>query len=189
MKNPFLVYQAKAFYNAYIALEQLKPEDALLLVVPRLVNGSFSVELIIKAILTEKNIAYEKDHNLKVLFEMLPLDIQEKIWQYLVEKAPEYSDKTKRENELLLMSETFVKWRYYFEEKIVPAFDSRFLSAFSNAAICEMFDMGLNVSFEMSEIPVSSDEYREIDKKFEENRNQSMIAISEIITKHSGRKK
>ena len=44
MNNPSLVYQAKSFYNAYIALEQLKTDDELLLLVHKLVNGAFSVD-------------------------------------------------------------------------------------------------------------------------------------------------
>lgn len=48
MINLSLAYQAKSFYNAYIALEQLKPDDKMLLMVPKLVNGAFSIELILK---------------------------------------------------------------------------------------------------------------------------------------------
>ena len=106
MKNPFLVYQAKSFYNAYIALEQLNPAgDELLYLVPTLVNGAFSIELTIKAILVEQGIPYDKEHNLKILFDKLPAEIQKRIWDYLATKVPEYSDVTKCENELLIMSE------------------------------------------------------------------------------------
>lgn len=91
MKNPILVYQAKSFYNAFILLEQTKVEDdELLLVVPRLVYGAFSVEVTLKAILTEQGISYGKEHNLKTLFEKLPFEIQNQIWGYL-EFAPQPS--------------------------------------------------------------------------------------------------
>lgn len=189
MNNPNLVYQAKSFYNAYIALEQLKPDDELLLLVPKLVNGAFSVELIIKAILVEQDIAYNNEHNLKILFEKLPLDIQSKIWKYLEEKAPEYSDKTRRTNELLLMSDAFVEWRYCYEGKNAPAFDARFLSAFANAAICTMFNLGYNASFVKSEIKVSSDVCDDIDKKIEDNRRECMKSNIEKIRKKEGGKK
>ena len=76
MKNLTLVYQAKSFYYAYIALDQLKSDDEFHFFVPKLVNGAFSVELVIKAILTEQNISYDKVHNLKILFDKLPMDIQ-----------------------------------------------------------------------------------------------------------------
>ena len=189
MNNPSLVYQAKSFYNAYIALEQLKTDDELLLLVPKLVNGAFSVELIIKAILVEQDIVYNNEHNLKILFEKLPLDIQNEIWGYLEEKAPEYSDETKRTNELLLMSDAFVQWRYCYEGKSAPAFDARFLSAFANAAIRTMFNLGYNASFIKSEIEVSSDVYDDIDKKIEDNRSECMKSNIEKIRKKEGGKK
>ena len=189
MKNSFLVYQAKSFYNAYIALEQLKTDDEILLLVPKLVNGAFSVELIIKAILVEQDISYNNEHNLKILFEKLPLDIQNKIWGYLEEKAPEYSDETKRTYELLLMSDAFVQWRYCYEGKSAPAFDARFLSAFANAAIRTMFNLGYNASFVKSEIEVSSDVYDDIDKKIEDNRSECMKSNIEKIRKKEGGKK
>ena len=103
MKNPSLAYSAKSFYNAYIALDQLEPpQDELLLYIPKLVNGAFATELIIKAILVEQDIPYNNEHNLKILFEKLPMEIQKRVWQFLTQKASEYADVEKRENELLL---------------------------------------------------------------------------------------
>jgi len=171
MKNPILVYQAKSFYNAFILLEQTKVEDdELLLVVPRLVYGAFSVEVTLKALLTEQGISYGKEHNLKTLFEKLPFEIQNQIWCYLLAKAPEYSDTEKRENELILISSAFVNWRYCYEPHRAPALDSRFLAAFANAAITVMFELGYNIFFKESQKPHSSEEDAEIDRKFEENR-------------------
>lgn len=170
MKKPFLIYQAKSFYNAFIALEQLKaPDEELLFVVPSLVNGAFAVELTIKAILNEQGISYEHEHNLKILFEKLPEDIQNRVWSFLVTKFPEYSDVAMCENELLIMSEAFVKWRYCFEAN-APAFDLRFLSAFANAMIFVMFDLGYNTFYVSSSIPFGSEKYAEVDKVFEDNR-------------------
>lgn len=187
MKNPSLVYQAKSFYNAYIALEQCKPDDDLLLVAPRLVNGAFSIELIIKAILVEQDISYNNEHNLKVLFDKLPRDIQNTMWRYLAKKAPEYTDKAKRENELILMSNAFVQWRYCYESNNVPAFDGRFLSVFANAAICTMFELGYNAFFTERKIAANSDEYYEIEQKFEDNRRNCLQRNQEIIRKKSRR--
>ena len=47
MSTDFIVYEAKAFYNAYIGLEQLnrEVEDKMLLWIPMLVNGAFSIEI------------------------------------------------------------------------------------------------------------------------------------------------
>jgi hypothetical protein len=56
MNSDLLVYQAKAFYNAYIALDQLSRTDSNwipLLAAPLIVNGAFSIELTLKAILTK----------------------------------------------------------------------------------------------------------------------------------------
>ena len=148
MKNPFLIYQAKSFYNAYLALEPLMPvEDELLYMAPKFVNGALSVELTIKAILCEQGISYDNEHNLKILFDKLPTDIQNRVWSFLATKTPEYSDITKCETELVIMSEAFVQWRYYYEGNGAAVFDMRFLSAFANATIFVMFDLGYNTFF------------------------------------------
>ena len=67
MNADLLVYQAKSFYNAYIALDQLSRDDSdalLLLFAPLIVNGAFSTELTLKAILAKNKIEYGKEHNL-----------------------------------------------------------------------------------------------------------------------------
>lgn len=138
MNADLLVYQAKAFYNAYIALDQLSRDDSdtlLLLFAPLVVNGAFSVELALKAILAKNQIEYGKEHNLLILFQMLPKSFQQELWAYLIEKAPEYAGSEKGLDELILLSNAFVDWRYAFEGKPVPAIESRFLAAFANAAV------------------------------------------------------
>ena len=142
MNADLLVYQAKAFYNAYIALDQLSRDDSdtlLLLFAPLVVNGAFSVELALKAILAKNQIEYGKEHNLLILFQMLPKSFQQELWTFLIEKAPEYADPKKGLDELVLLSNAFVDWRYAFEGKRLPAIGLRFLSAFANAAIRTMF--------------------------------------------------
>lgn len=186
MKNIWLVHQAKSFYNAYIALEQIgDPVDSpMLLLVPRLVNGAFAVEVTLKAILTEQGIDYAKEHNIKVLFDLLPKDIQNDFWDFLTSKKPEYADTQKREKELVIMSDAFVKWRYCFESNNPPAFDSNFLSAFANAAIYMMFHLGYNVSFQPVDLPESEED---IEKKYENNRNTNyQSSINYINRKQNG---
>jgi len=142
MNADLLVYQAKSFYNAYIALDQLSRDDSdtlLLLFAPSVVNGAFSAELALKAILAKNQIEYGKEHNLLILFQMLPKSFQQELWAYLIEKAPEYAGSEKGLDELILLSNAFVDWRYAFEGKAVPAIESRFLAAFANAAIRTMF--------------------------------------------------
>ena len=142
MRSDFLVYEAKSFYNAYIALEQLSKADTtteLLLYAPMVVNGSFSIELTLKAILVKNHISYGKEHNLLVLFRLLPKPFQDELLTHLIEKAPEYINPEKCVEELVLLSNAFVDWRYAFEDNPAPAIDSRFLSAFANT-LCSVHD-------------------------------------------------
>ena len=169
MRSDFLVYEAKSFYNAYIALEQLSKLDAtseFLLYVPMIVNGAFSIELTLKAILVKNNISYGKDHNLLSLFRLLPNQFQRELLTHLMEKAPEYVDTEKCVDEIVLLSNAFVDWRYAFEGNPAPAVDTRFLAAFANAAILTMFSH-YNVDLVPSTKIVSDDE---IEQKFHENR-------------------
>lgn len=171
IREDHLVYQAKSFYNAYIALEQLnrQSEDDLLYFVPTIVNGAFSCELILKAILAKNKIEYEKDHNLFSLFRLLPDSFRTELYEYFIKKAPEYREWDKFEDELILISNAFSDWRYAFENKPVPAFDTRFLAAFANAAIWTMF-MHYNVSLVRSDTVEKSDD--EIEEMFRENREK-----------------
>lgn len=179
VNDAFLIYQAKSFYNAYIALEQIKNEnDPIMYLIPMLANGAFSVELALKAILTKQGIKYKNEHNLKVLFDKLPSNIQNDLWNYLVTKKPEYADTQKRETELIIMSDAFVKCRYCFEGDGAPAFDINFLSAFANAAIYTMFNLGYNTYITPS---VHTETDAEIEKKIEDNRNSFLQSSTKYI--------
>ncbi|MBR6148761.1 MAG: HEPN domain-containing protein, partial [Lachnospiraceae bacterium] len=92
VRENHLVYQAKSFYNAYIALEQIgrQAEDDLLLYIPTIVNGAFSCELTLKAILAKNKIKYDNEHNLLSLFELLPDSFRNELLGHLIQKAPEY---------------------------------------------------------------------------------------------------
>ena len=141
IQTDYLVYQAKSFYNAYIALVQIHEdcEDKMLYSVPVMVYGAFSAEITLKAILAKNDIDYGKEHNLLVLYQMLPESFGMELLGHLYEKAPEYRDADKCAEELVLISNAFVDWRYAFEGNPVPALSSRFLAAFANAAIWTMF--------------------------------------------------
>ena len=103
MQAEFLVFQAKSFYNAYLNLERIDMQSGdFLFTVPMLVNGAFSIELSLKAILTQNSISYKKEHNLMVLFRMLPEEFQCEVIGYLIEKAPEYKDMEKFTKNLFL---------------------------------------------------------------------------------------
>lgn len=184
MNTDALVYEAKSFYNAYIALEQIQnvPDYGLLLAIPILVNGAFSVELTLKAILTKEKIRYEKEHNLYSLFSLLPIQIQEQIWNYMLTKSPEFGDAKVRRENLMLISDAFVDWRYSYEKALVPAINSRFLSAFANAAIFVMFDLGYNVDL----VPTTSEKSdEEIDAMFEKNKTDYMEKVEKYLEKRN----
>ena len=171
IREDHLVFQAKSFYNAYIALEQIsrQSEDNLLICIPTIVNGAFSIELTLKAILAKNKVKYENEHNLLSLFRLLPKAFQIELVGHLTQKAPEYEEPVKFIDELILISNAFVDWRYAFEDKPVPALDTRFLSAFANAAIWTMFSH-YNVSLERCDTVEKTDD--EIEEMFRENREQ-----------------
>ena len=56
----------------------------------------------------------------------------------------------------------------------MPAFDTRFLSAFANALITEMFALGYNVVLAPSQAEITLEELAEIDRKFEDNRRDCL---------------
>lgn len=184
MQAEFLVFQAKSFYNAYLNLERIDMQSGdFLFTVPMLVNGAFSIELSLKAILTRNSISYKKEHNLLVLFRMLPEEFQCEVIGYLLEKAPEYKDMEKFTKEFVLVSNAFVDCRYAFEG-VVPSFDFRFLAALANASIRGLlahYDVKLVA---MEEKPMTDEE---LDKVMEDNRQQFIEKnISYIAKKEKG---
>ena len=150
VRSDILVYEAKSFYNTFINLYDFSQNDVMYFV-PAIVNGSFSVELGIKAILSKRGIKYGRDHNLVILFEKLPEDIQDTIWRWVEEKNPYYADTGARNKELLLISDIFTQWRYCFERDGAVAVDLGFLSVFANAVIGVMFYLGYNVEMVKTE--------------------------------------
>lgn len=181
------VYQAKSFYNAYIALEQLdQTNDHLLYRVPMFVNGAFSIELALKAILANNQIDYKKKHHILVLFQMLPDSFKSELLDHLIEKAPEYGDSQKCADELILISNAFVDWRYCFEGKPAPAFDARFLSAFANAAVWTMMSH-YNVDLVLSSSKDKTDD--EIEEMIQKNREACIDHNLNYIQKNKENRK
>ena len=182
INTDFLVYQAKSFYNAYIALEQINGacDNPLMYHVPVLVNGAFSIEITLKAMLAKNQIDYGKEHNLFVLFRLLPDSFQLEVLGHLTEKAPEYRDADKCFDELVLISNAFIDWRYAFEGKPAPALNTRFLAAFANAAIWTMFSH-YNVDIVPSSTKTKTDD--EIDEMIRKNREDCKSANIAIIQK------
>ena len=181
MKDKTIVYQAKSFYNAYIALERIYNDtQEIMLLVPVIVNGCFSVEVTLKAILKNNDIRYDKEHNLKVLFNLLPTEIKDKICDWVLEKTPEYKDDSRINEELLIISGAYNQWRYCFDNE--PAsIDTRFVSSFANAAIGVMFSLGLNV--DLTEDNTTNADIDIVDHKIQENRKKFIKKNTEYIKK------
>ena len=186
MNSAALINQAKSFYNAYIALEQLNAACPIpfAYTVPMIVNGAFSIELCLKALLVKSDISYEKEHNLSILFMLLPKNYQCESLSYLVEKAPEYNDPKKLFDELSLISSAFVDWRYCFERQ-APAVEQRFISAFANAAFCGLLS---HYNAELVDVTGCEDcSEAEIEVKFANNRATCIEKNVTYISKKSSK--
>ena len=186
MNKEWLAYEAKSFYNAYLNLEWMNQNAGEIeFFVPMAVNGAFSIELSIKAILVHLSIPYDREHNLLALFRLLPVQIQDIFWRYLAWKVPEYTDEKRRQDELVMISNVFVDWRYGFEGDPAPAFETRFLSAFANTAIWVMFALGMDYELvERSKDKVDkSDE--EIAEMIDQNRAETMKRILAKVDRKS----
>lgn len=170
-----LIYQAKAFYNAAINLELLDRQSDhesgdFLFQTPAAVNAAFSIEITLKAILTCEGIEYKREHNLFVLYTLLPEHAQYLVFKWVREKTPEY-DNDAFVKEFILISDAFKQWRYSFENGIKPAFDMRFLMSFATAAIATMFELGYNVDISPAEKEKSDEEILQM---FEDNRREAV---------------
>lgn len=91
-------------------------------VFPKIVNASFSCELYIKIILKILNTSFNRNHKLKDLFELLPIDLQDDV-------RKKYNSIPNRnlnfDEELSRSTEAFVNWRYIYEQpmqEIKPQF-------------------------------------------------------------------
>ena len=173
INTDLLVFHAISFYNAYIALDQINQnaDDHILYMIPIMVNGAFSIEITLKAILAKNQIEYGKEHNILLLFRMLPDSFKQEILVHLFEKAPEYDDDDKWINELILISNAFVDWRYSFEGKPAPSIETRFLAAFANAAIATMFSH-YNVTWAPGQ--ASKETAEEVLEKIQNNREECL---------------
>lgn len=91
-------------------------------IIPSIVNSTFAIELYLKAILTYKHISYKtknKGHNLKYLFGLVPIEVQNII-------KLKYESETKKSHNLCLYNglqeyldseyNSFEMWRYIFDD-------------------------------------------------------------------------
>lgn len=121
------IYQeCVAFYDVYKSLEKRLESSGIhndpsgnhiptLLSVPYIVNGAFACELALKYVLIENqiNFCYTDGHNLKYLFNLLPQRDKNNIENIL--KMKTNLDSILLYKEIDLIADSFIKWRYYFQ--------------------------------------------------------------------------
>lgn len=182
----WLIYQAKFFYNAAVNLELInRHSDDLLFLTPTIVNAAFSIEITLKAILSCEGVAYKNEHNIVVLYSLLPGNAQMLVWKWVWMKAPEY-DLEKCFQELVLISDAFKQWRYSFEDGVKPALDMRFLMCFANAVIGTMLELGYNVDVIPSEEMTSDEATEQAKRVCEGSRSEAVEKNLEYIKKELG---
>lgn len=82
--------------------------DDFYIICPIIMTGSFSCEMYLKILLKYEEINYKKEHSLYELFNKLKPATKEEVLntygdEEFIEKLKKYQD-------------TFIKWRYFFEE-------------------------------------------------------------------------
>lgn len=122
-----ILQECVAFYDVFKNLEKRldhsgiveestdNPRQPTLLSVPYIVNGAFSCELALKYILIKNQIDFcisSKGHKLEYLFNLLP-QAEKQTLQNLLKNAGNIDDDSLKEN-ILLLSDSFNQWRYYF---------------------------------------------------------------------------
>lgn len=180
MVNPSLAFLAKSFFEAYQILKQRNAE----LMIPRyfapiIVNGAFATELALKSILTENHMNYKKEHNLWALFMLLPTDLAIDVVNRSMSITAAYQELGKWVDEMILISEAFVDWRYCFENR-TPAFDVAFFDSFV-CAVYETFISHYNVEMTEDNSRVKTDS--ELEEMFADNRLHSREAILEKLAR------
>ncbi len=115
-----MVLQADDFFEAYkrcLECKNWRKDEygrnvADIVSIPAIVNGAFACELYIKSLLPTQ----EKEHNLKILFEMLLPDLQEKICNEINNKFKSHGVYT---FDMCLndSADAFINWRYIYEEE------------------------------------------------------------------------
>lgn len=180
MSNVFLAFQAKTFYETYQILNQQESESKFpRYLAPMIVNGAFSAELALKSILTENHVNYRREHNLLSLLMLLPTDFALEIVNRSMSIGTSYREFGKWVDEMILISEAFVDWRYCFESS-APAFDLTFFDSFVRA-IYETLISHYNI--EMVETNSCEKTDSEIDDMIMENRLHSREAILEKLSR------
>lgn len=180
MDNRNLNYEAGSFLTAYINLAILHSQSTTpIFLIPMVVNGAFSAELTLKALLKHYDIEYGTTHNLLHLFMLLPTDVSCEIVNRSMDAAPVYRDWNNWKEQLILISNVFEEWRYAYETKHSIVIDTNFLQAFAQAASKTLTAHCGNVEYGEA---VMVDNVEEINRKFEYGiQEQKQVAIEKYL--------
>ncbi len=134
MSADLLSLQAGNFLTAYANLCILHSQSSnSTFMVPMIVNGAFTAELALKAILAKCEINYGREHNLVYLFLLLPIEYSWDIVNRSMAATPAFRDLKRWLDELFLISNAFEEWRYSYEATHSLVLDTGFLQAFVQA--------------------------------------------------------
>ena len=111
------------------------------LIIPQVVLQIFSCELSLKALLLRENIVYTNTHDLKSLFNKLPIQYKNNIKISVVnDMRLKFKETCDFENELENISNMFIKLQYYFEDENNKEITVGFIDAFSSTLKREVGD-------------------------------------------------
>lgn len=143
------------------------------------VNGAFSAELSLKALLKHYDVAYGTTHNLLHLFWLLPTDVSYEIVNRSMEATPAFRDLDNWMDQLILISNAFEEWRYSYEAKHPLVLDINFLQAFTQAASKTLSAHCGDVDYVET---VSVENEAQINQKFEEGiEAQKQVAMEKFL--------
>lgn len=129
-----LRHLSESFLTAYINLSIMNTQtEDLTFLIPMIVNGAFSAELSLKALLMKANVDYSREHNLLYLFLLLPSEIQVQIVNDSMSRTSAFRDMELWMDQLILISDAFEQWRYAYESSQSLILDTNFLQAFAQA--------------------------------------------------------
>lgn len=114
----------------------LNTENDSLCITPIVVNAAFACEIFLKLLLHIKYIRYRRTHDLKILFELLPEDLKDKVKYCCVKRYGQWLDCFNFEY-LKNISNAFSDWRYNYEhdwlKSAMMKIELEFLIAFKDS--------------------------------------------------------
>ena len=185
MDADMLTFQAGSFLTSYVSLyiNNSQASDSSF-IIPMIVNGTFSVELSLKALLVRLGINYGREHNLFYLYYLLPTDYAWEIFTRSIAGTPTSRDLRRWMDNLILISNAFEEWRYGFEAKHSLVLNSDFLSLLVQAAYGTLTDHFGEINYDKVE-PIKSDEYmdQEFSSEVVEQRQAAIEKIAKVFQK------